>query len=37
MLNGYVATLGAQLGIATPVNRALQALVGLREEGDDLV
>ena len=37
MLNGYVATLGAQLGIATPVNRTLQALVGLREEGDDLV
>lgn len=37
MLNGYVATLGAQLGIATPVNRALHALVGLREEGDDLV
>ncbi|MFO1304149.1 MAG: 2-dehydropantoate 2-reductase [Burkholderiales bacterium] len=36
MLNGHVAALGAQVGVATPVNRALQALVGLREAGDDL-
>ena len=36
MLNGHVAALGAQLGVATPVNRTLQALVGLREAGDDL-
>lgn len=37
MLNGHVAALGAQHGIDTPVNRTLQALVGLREAGDDLV
>ncbi|MFO1312304.1 MAG: 2-dehydropantoate 2-reductase [Burkholderiales bacterium] len=36
MLNGHVAALGAKLGVATPVNRTLQALVGLREAGDDL-
>ncbi len=31
-LNGFVAERGAALGIATPVNRTLQALVKLREE-----
>jgi 2-dehydropantoate 2-reductase len=36
VLNGYVAERGAALGIATPVNRALHALVRLREAGDDL-
>jgi 2-dehydropantoate 2-reductase len=36
MLNGYVAQRGAQLGIDTPVNRTLHALVRLREAGDDL-
>ena len=35
MLNGYVATRGRELGVATPVNRALHALVKLREAGDD--
>ncbi len=30
-LNGFVAQRGAELGIATPVNRALHALVKLRE------
>jgi 2-dehydropantoate 2-reductase len=35
MLNGYVAQRGQELGIATPVNRALHALVKLREAGDD--
>jgi 2-dehydropantoate 2-reductase len=30
-LNGYVARLGAQLGVATPVNQALHALVRLAE------
>jgi 2-dehydropantoate 2-reductase len=35
-LNGYVAARGATLGIDTPVNRTLHALVKLREAGDDL-
>ena len=30
-LNGYVVTKGAGLGIPTPVNRALQIMVRLRE------
>ncbi len=30
-LNGYVARRGAELGVATPVNEALHALVALRE------
>jgi len=37
MLNGYVAKRGEDLGIATPVNRTLHALVRLREAGDDLL
>jgi 2-dehydropantoate 2-reductase len=36
MLNGYVAERGDALGLATPVNRTLHALVRLREAGDDL-
>jgi 2-dehydropantoate 2-reductase len=32
-LNGLVADRGAQLGIPTPVNRTLHALVKLRESG----
>lgn len=36
-LNGYISQRGAQLGIDTPVNRTLHALVRLRESGDDLV
>ncbi|MGH9389968.1 MAG: ketopantoate reductase family protein [Vicinamibacteria bacterium] len=32
-LNGYVARLGEKLGIPTPVNRTLHALVKLLEEG----
>jgi 2-dehydropantoate 2-reductase len=35
-LNGYVARAGDALGVATPVNRTLHALVRLREAGDDL-
>ena len=31
-LNGYVARRGAELGIPTPVNRTLHALVKLLEE-----
>jgi 2-dehydropantoate 2-reductase len=31
-LNGYVAERGASLGVPTPINRTLQALVKLREE-----
>jgi 2-dehydropantoate 2-reductase len=31
-LNGYVARLGAQLGVPTPVNHALYALVKLQEQ-----
>lgn len=31
-LNGYIARRGAELGVATPVNRTLWALVRLREE-----
>jgi 2-dehydropantoate 2-reductase len=37
MLNGYVARRGEALGVDTPVNRALHALIKLREAGDDLV
>jgi 2-dehydropantoate 2-reductase len=33
-LNGYVARRGAELGIATPVNRTLHALVKLLEEAE---
>jgi 2-dehydropantoate 2-reductase len=33
--NGTVARLGGQLGVATPVNRTLHALVKLLEEGAD--
>ena len=36
MLNGYVADRGKALGIDTPINRTLHALVRLREAGDDL-
>lgn len=36
MLNGLVARRAAELGIDAPVNRALHALVKLREAGDDL-
>ena len=32
-LNGYVARLGGQLGVATPVNHALYTLVKLQEAG----
>jgi len=32
-LNGYVARLGAQLGVPTPVNHALYTLVKLQEQG----
>ncbi len=32
-LNGYVARLGEQLGVATPVNHALYTLVKLQEQG----
>jgi len=35
-LNGYVARRGAALGVATPVNQTLHALVKLLEEGQDL-
>jgi 2-dehydropantoate 2-reductase len=31
-LNGYVARLGAQLGVPTPVNHALYTLVKLQEQ-----
>jgi 2-dehydropantoate 2-reductase len=34
-LNGYIARRGAELGVATPVNRALHALVKLVESGYD--
>jgi 2-dehydropantoate 2-reductase len=37
MLNGLVALRGETLGVEAPVNRALHALVKLREAGDDLV
>jgi 2-dehydropantoate 2-reductase len=36
MLNGEVVRRGEALGIPTPVNRTLHALVRLREGGDDL-
>lgn len=32
-LNGYIVQRGAELGVATPVNRALHVLVKLRERG----
>lgn len=35
-LNGFVAERGAALGVETPINRTLHALVKLREGGDDL-
>ncbi len=35
-LNGFVAERGAALGVDTPINRTLHALVRLREAGDDL-
>lgn len=35
MLNGYVAERGHALGVPTPANRTLHALVRLREAGDD--
>ena len=35
-LNGLVADRGEALGVAVPINRALHALVRLREAGDDL-
>jgi 2-dehydropantoate 2-reductase len=35
-LNGLVAARGAALGVDTPINRTLHALVRLRECGDDL-
>ena len=34
-LNGYVARRGGELGVATPVNRTLHALVKLVESGYD--
>lgn len=34
-LNGYIARRGAELGVPTPVNRALHALVKLVETGHD--
>jgi 2-dehydropantoate 2-reductase len=33
-LNGYVARRGAELGVATPVNQTLHALVKLLEEAE---
>lgn len=35
-LNGYIARLGAELGVATPVNQTLAALVKLHEVGTAL-
>jgi 2-dehydropantoate 2-reductase len=35
-LNGYVAKRAEVLGLGAPVNRALHALVKLREAGDDM-
>jgi 2-dehydropantoate 2-reductase len=35
-LNGFVAARGDALGVDAPINRALFALVKLREAGDDL-
>lgn len=37
MLNGYIARRGEALGVEVPVNRALHALIKLREGGDDFV
>jgi 2-dehydropantoate 2-reductase len=31
-LNGYIARVGAELGVATPVNQTLAALVKLQED-----
>ncbi len=31
-MNGYIARRGAEMGVATPVNEALYALVALREQ-----
>ncbi len=35
-LNGYIARRGAELGVATPVNHALYALVKLAEESNEI-
>jgi 2-dehydropantoate 2-reductase len=35
-LNGYIARRGAELGVATPVNHALYALVKLAEESNEV-
>ena len=35
-LNGYVVRKGAELGIATPTNQALQVMVKLRERGKEI-
>ena len=35
-LNGYVVRKGAELGIATPTNQALQVMVKLAERGKEL-
>jgi 2-dehydropantoate 2-reductase len=35
-LNGYIARHGAELGVPTPVNQALYALVRLAEESNEL-
>ena len=37
MLNGEIVRRGEALGVPTPVNRTLHALVRLREQGDELV
>ena len=35
-LNGYISRRGAELGVPTPVNHALYALVKLAEESNEL-
>jgi 2-dehydropantoate 2-reductase len=35
-LNGHVARKGAELGIPTPTNRALQVMVKLAERGNEI-
>ena len=35
-LNGYVVRKGAELGIATPTNHALQVMVKLAERGKEM-
>jgi 2-dehydropantoate 2-reductase len=35
-LNGYVVRKGAELGVATPTNQALQVMVKLAERGKEL-